>query len=256
MTNDQPLQDQVASVAGRIAIIAAMEEELTPLTRRVADAQRTRQGSLSVVSGRLAEREVVLAATGEGRAAAHQGLKQLLEGHEVTALLAVGIAGALSPDLSAGQLVAVGSISNHDREEPKPDTFWLGRALSIAGTVAGSALCQNEIAIDPQGKKELWQSAGRQEHQVVDLESASWAQVAAEHGIPYLVVRAVSDTAEEKLPLDFNAFRGRDGRLDRGKIARHILLHPGLLSDLKQLWERVKRCADDLADLVEEMLAS
>ena len=41
----------------------------------------------------------------------------------------------------------------------------------------------------------------------LDMESAALAQVAEERGVPFVVLRTVSDLVEEELPLDFNAFR-------------------------------------------------
>ena len=40
----------------------------------------------------------------------------------------------------------------------------------------------------------------------LDMESAAIGQVAQSQGVPFAVVRTVSDVAGEDLPLDFNAF--------------------------------------------------
>jgi len=69
-----------------------------------------------------------------------------------------------------------------------------------------------------------------------------------------LVVRAVSDTASESLPLDFNEFRDSDGRINRGKVARHLIFHPHLVGPLKGLRTRLRECAVSMADVVEGIL--
>ena len=103
-------------------------------------------------------------------------------------------------------------------------------------------------------KARLWQEAGGGEASVVDLESASYARVAAAHQMPYLVLRAVSDSHDEALPLDFNRFRRPDGGSDRGRIMRYSLRHPSIVPELMQLRERLRHCAGRLAELVEELL--
>ena len=40
----------------------------------------------------------------------------------------------------------------------------------------------------------------------VDMESAAIGEVAQEHGVPFLIVRAISDGAHDDLPVDFNLF--------------------------------------------------
>jgi adenosylhomocysteine nucleosidase len=88
----------------------------------------------------------------------------------------------------------------------------------------------------------------------VDLESAAYARVAASFGVGYLVLRAISDTADEGLPFDLNLCRDDEGRLDRGKVARQALLHPTSMPELWRLRGRVARSAVRLADLVETLL--
>lgn len=72
--------------------------------------------------------------------------------------------------------------------------------------------------------------------------------------MPYLVLRAVSDSYDEALPLDFNRFRKPDGGSDRGRVLRYSLRHPSIVPELMQLRERLRHCAGRLADLVEEVL--
>jgi len=60
----------------------------------------------------------------------------------------------------------------------------------------------------------------------VEMESAAVAQKAGEWGVPFYSVRAVSDTAFDDLPLDFNQYRDREGRFSRGRIALAAMAHP------------------------------
>jgi len=88
----------------------------------------------------------------------------------------------------------------------------------------------------------------------VDLETAAWARVAGELGVPYLAVRAVSDTASETLPVDFNRLRGADGRVRRSAVVLEAVRRPRLIPGLFDLGRRTRRCAERLADSVEAIL--
>ena len=246
----------LSSKGSRIAIVAAMEEELHSLRQRLGSAQRLALASGSAVGGRLASREVLLVETGEGAAAAEEGLEALLKEQDVEALLVVGVAGALSPDLAGGDLVVASSVRDQEGELEAPDTALLQRALGSERVVRGGVVSVDKIVVEPAAKHELWQSVGGGAFQVVDLESATYARMAVERDIPYLVLRAVSDTATEDLPLDFNAFRTPDGRIHRGKVARHLIFHPHLVGPLKDLRSRLRECAVSMADVVEGILRS
>jgi len=84
----------------------------------------------------------------------------------------------------------------------------------------------------------------------VDLETAAYARVAAGRGVPYAVVRAISDGADEELPLDFERYRRPDGTLDRARVLRHALGHPATLAPLWRLKRRMDLCSQRLADQV------
>ena len=141
-------------------------------------------------------------------------------------------------------------------EVPPPDAGLLGRARRLPAVITGAVFSHSEVAVDPVAKERLWKSSGRQQNQVVDLETASYARVAAAKGVPYVVLRAVSDSADEALPLDFNRFRRPDGSSDRLRVGRHAVMHPSIIPELLQLRERLRHCAGRLAELVEEMLRS
>lgn len=238
-----------------VAIVAAFAEEIRPLRRRLQQAKVRSLAGRRVVTGRLGDREVLLMVTGEGALRARASLVELLESTEIGALIAIGVAGGLSPDLAAGSVVLALSIRNGAGEVPPPDAAMLARARRLEAIREGAVLSQAEIAVDPVSKERLWRESAGRNALVVDLESASYARAAAERAIPYLVARAVSDGHDETLPLDFNRYRRVDGTIDRGRLTRQVCLHPSLLPELLQLRERVQDCAERLADFVERFLA-
>jgi adenosylhomocysteine nucleosidase len=180
----------------------------------------------------------------------------LLEEIQARAVVVVGIAGGLSPDLAVGMVVVADRLSDAAGEVPAPDSSLIARAAALAGARRGTIHSHTEIAIDPVAKSRLWSRVGRVMPAAVDLESASYARAAAARGVPYLVLRAISDGYDEALPLDFNRYRKPDGSSDRARVLRYTLRHPSIVPELMQLRERMRHCAGRLAALVEKVVVA
>lgn len=237
-----------------IGVVSALPEEISPLVRRLRARRRRRLGGYRIATGSLGEVSLIAMVSGDGAERARLGLEALLSRFDLQAVLVIGIAGGLSTDLEVGDVVVAQRVANGTGEVPSPDRQWHARALALEGVVDGSIYSHHEIAVDPVVKGRLWQETGSRSSQVVDLESASYARVAAAHEVPYVAFRAVSDSAQEALPLDFNRFRKVDGSSDRLRITRHIVRHPSIVPELLQLRERLRYCAEQLARLTVEML--
>jgi hypothetical protein len=91
---------------------------------------------------------------------------------------------------------------------------------------------------------------------VVDLESAAYAEAAVAEGIPWLVLRAVSDTADEALPGLLNRALDDGGAIRRGRVLAGLLGHPSALPQLLGLRRRVRGAAEVLARGVEALVAA
>jgi adenosylhomocysteine nucleosidase len=244
-------------VAGEVeswGVVAALPEEIAPVKRRLTGSERIRLPHGHAVQGRLHDRPAIVAATGDGANLAKLGMEQLLAVRRLDAVIVVGIAGGLSDDLEVGSVVAAKRVFEGAGELPAPDRELLEMAAQLEFVQQGMVYSHSEIAVDPLAKQRLWRHWQGEKASVVDLESASYVRVAATRGIPYLVLRAVSDSHDEALPLDFNRFRKPDGSSDRAKVLRYSLRHPSILPELMQLRERLRHCAERLATVIEELL--
>ena len=237
-----------------IGVVAALPEEIRPLQNRLQKAIKAPLNPGKALQGDLGSHRIVTLATGDGSERAGRGLDRLLAALEIDAVIAIGIAGGLSDDLEVGDVVIANRVTNGSGEVPEPDGELLALGSQLQGVRLGSIYSHSEIAIDPVSKERLWQQEGGQASQVVDLESASFARVAAARHVPWLAIRAVSDSSDEALPLDFNRFRRADGSSDRIGVGRYAVRHPSILPELMQLRARLRHCAESLANLVEEML--
>ncbi len=186
---------------------------------------------------------------------AGDGAAALLSDATIEALLGVGVAGGLSAELSHGDVV-VGRRVVAPGGECFESTAWSRNGRDCESPLRpGTVLTMETIATGARDKRRLAERPELEPPAVVDLESAAWAMAAARRGCPWLVVRAVSDTLDEDLPLDFERFRKPDGSISRSRLMAHAVIRPKLMFELDRLRRRVKVCAERLADAVEELIA-
>jgi adenosylhomocysteine nucleosidase len=120
-----------------------------------------------------------------------------------SALLSIGLAGALAPHLKPGNWV----ISDTRFQSALPG--------ATVGKVAGS----NAIAATALEKRTLAASTGAV---AVDMESHIAARVAARRGLPFAVLRVISDSAGQDLPHAAQVGMNPDGSMAIGAVLRSL----------------------------------
>ncbi|MGE3691731.1 MAG: phosphorylase [Novosphingobium sp.] len=185
----------------------------------------------------------VLAITGTRREAAvlrHAGVEVLAIGgvedrfghyrRPLGAVISFGMAGALSPDLRIGDWVigskTCGALS------VECDARWqtaLARVLPDART--GPIYADGRLIGNLREKAAL---AGRHGALAADMESHYAARLAAEAGVPFAILRCISDEARHALPPAIAVAMRPDGGLDMGNILKSIMRNPGQLTEIMQ----------------------
>lgn len=235
-----------------IAIVAAMPEELAPLRARLIAPARTQRGAVAVERGRLAGREVALAATGDGARNARAGVEALLAAG-AEALVVLGVSGALSPELGTADSVVASRVTDEDGAVHEADAAWVAAATRATGARPAVVVSARRIADSAEEKRRLARQAGAG-LALVDSESAAYVAAARARAIPWLVLRAVSDRADENLPPLLNRSLDAGGAVNRGRVLRGLLGDPGALPQLLALRKRVGQCALVLARAAEAAL--
>jgi len=237
-------------------IVTALAEELEPLVARASDVSRHPLAGARVLRGRLAGRQVVMTHTGVGPLRAGQGVRALLDAFPVTRLVGAGVAGGLSPGLDVGEVVVGRDVRGIGPAVNAPDEGWVARALGGEPAPRRAVVVTVERLLwSGRSKTDLWRSLSADGAVVADMESAAWARVAGERGIPYVVVRSVFDRAEDELPEFLERCWDPEGGLSRAKIVRHALLRPRAMARVIAMGTRVRWCAARLADVVEKLVA-
>ena len=174
------------------------------------------------------------------------GIERTLAG--ARGLVSFGICGALDPALAVGDLViadAVGSLAT--------DPAWTARLRqSLPGSRGGLAAGGNTIVGSVAAKAALRHATGAS---IVDMESHAVAHAAHAAGLPFAVVRAVSDAAAFALPRAAQAgFRPGGGDPDVGAVIRALAIRPWELPalirtavDAEKAFRSLTRAAQALA---------
>jgi adenosylhomocysteine nucleosidase len=232
------------------AIIAAMPEEVAALQRRLRDRRRFRAGGTPVVLGTLGSRAVAVAVVGDGAGNARRGTREVVAALVVDQALLVGVSGALSPGLGPATLVVARAVLGATAADADPAA--VQQVARATGARPGLAVTVPDLVETPQEKARL-RGALPDEPLVADLESAAVVEVLQAASIPWMVLRAVSDTAAEALPGIVRRCRDQDG-LHRARLVAAALRAPAGTLDLWRMAVRMRACAQALATAVEQML--
>lgn len=157
------------------------------------------------------------------------------------AVLSCGFAGALRPGLPVGSVIFA-----------TDDPVWAQR-LESAGAVPARFLTRARIVTTAAEKSELWRNSGAD---AVEMESGAIVQWCRRKNIPAVIVRVVSDAADETLPLDFTGFVRSDGRFDRWSLLCTVLWRPTLWPALWRLARRTRWAARRLALVLATVLTT
>jgi len=233
-----------------LGVVAAADEELRALEGRLIVTKSMTVGHCRLVRGCLGDVPVVLARTGEGRRNAEDGVRTLLEREGVGRVAIIGFSGGLSPGLSPGTLLVAERIIDGGDSSPTPDRAWSDRIAREEGVRSATLVTVDRILCTPQSKMELWDGLSQDRPAAADLETAVMVSVAASHGVPFVVIRAISDPADEALPLDFNDCLDESGRISRARVVGRAAMNPALIAPLWRLHKRARSCSERLADLV------
>ena len=236
-----------------VAVVTALREELAPILRQAHGLAGT--GLPGVWKGTLGGVPAVFAATGDGPARAQRAAAAICREFRPAALYGLGIAGALSLSLEASDLVVARRVRDSRSEAPAPDAELLSRARSAGDPAAVLLLTVDRPVTASIRKAELARLLAGDERAAVDMESAGWARAAAGVGVPYAIVRAISDTAREELPEYLARCVGSEGGIRRWAVALRALGHPSSIPVLLEMRRRLAHGAGKLAAFLERLFA-
>ncbi|HGA4129255.1 TPA: 5'-methylthioadenosine/adenosylhomocysteine nucleosidase [Streptococcus agalactiae] len=222
----------------KIGIIAAMEEELKLLVENLEDKSQETVLSNVYYSGRYGEHELVLVQSGVGKVMSAMSVAILVESFKVDAIINTGSAGAVATGLNVGDVVVADTLVYHDVDltafgydygqmSMQPLYFHSDKTfVSTFEAVLSKEEMTSKIGLIATGDSFI---AGQEKIDVikghfpqvlaVEMEGAAIAQAAQATGKPFVVVRAMSDTAAHDANITFDEFI-----IEAGKRSAQVLM--------------------------------
>ncbi|HGC8226338.1 TPA: 5'-methylthioadenosine/adenosylhomocysteine nucleosidase [Streptococcus agalactiae] len=222
----------------KIGIIAAMEEELKLLVENLEDKSQETVLSNVYYSGRYGEHELVLVQSGVGKVMSAMSVAILVESFKVDAIINTGSAGAVATGLYVGDVVVADTLVYHDVDltafgydygQMSMQPLYFHSDKTFVSTF--EAVLSKEEMISKVGLIATGDSfiAGQEKIDVikghfpqvlaVEMEGAAIAQAAQATGKPFVVVRAMSDTAAHDANITFDEFI-----IEAGKRSAQVLM--------------------------------
>ena len=216
----------------KLGIIGAMEQEVESLLMEMRDrASRVIAGS-TFSSGTLEGLDVVVVQCGVGKVNAALCAQILCDCFGVTHLVNTGIAGSLCPDLDIGDLVASRDAMYHDFDcvhfgypygrVPGMDVtaFPSDDTLLAYAFAAAESVNPGHTKIGRVASGDLFVADKAQKDRIIaatqalctEMEGAAIAQTAYRNHVPFVILRAISDKADDSAQMDYPTFE---------KIAAH-----------------------------------
>lgn len=188
-----------------VLIVAAFPQEVAPLIPHLTDPHSVPLSTGEALTGMLDGQYVAIITTGAGLVNAAAGTQRGIDALNPSHVLMVGVAGAIDPEFPPGTVIIPAGWVNHQAGKidaggftPVSQTYLVDTDLLaigqfLPGVVAGGIGLSGDVFVDsPAFRDELFT---RTAASVVDMESAAVAQVSAQNDTPFLIIRAVSDTA-------------------------------------------------------------
>jgi adenosylhomocysteine nucleosidase len=230
----------------RIGILGAMPEEINGIVSLLKDKQEIVKGMRTYYLGTINGAEVVVVFSRWGKVASATTVTHLIVEFGITELYFTGVAGSVCLDLAIGDIVVASSLVQHDMDarpmmkqfeipllgktELFPPKGLLEKSFFEIKKLELNKELLRLISIEQQkvfsisnpkvflGKiasgDKFFANSNEKESLLkvlpdvlcVEMEGAAVAQVCFEYNIPFVIIRTISDAANESSPVDFNEF--------------------------------------------------
>lgn len=227
----------------KIGIIAAMEQEIRLLKEELKNKRETTVANVTFFEGNIKSTSVVMVQSGIGKVNAAIATTLLITLFESDTVINTGSAGGIGDNLSIGDLVLSTGLTYNDADArafgyafgqipQMPERFEADeRTLSLLKQAAldsnwnvkqGLIVTGDSFISDKKVISEI--KSHFKEAMVTEMEGAAVAQTCFQFNVPFVVVRAVSDVADEEASLSFNEFIELAGKKSAEMVLRFIEL--------------------------------
>ncbi len=211
----------------KVGIIGAMELEVEELKGQMEITHREEKASMEFLEGTLNGTAVVIVRSGIGKVNAALCTQILCDLFGVTHIINTGVAGSLKNEINIGDIVVSTDALHHDVDVrvfgyPLGEVPQIGclsfeadeKMTNLAVTCCeevnkdisvykGRIVSGDQFISDKQVKEDIINNFGGL---CVEMEGASIAHVAYLNHVPFVIIRAISDKADDSAEMDYPAF--------------------------------------------------
>lgn len=227
----------------KIGIIGAMELEVEQLKGNMQAVKVITRASMDFFTGTLNGVDVVVVRSGIGKVNAALCVQILADIFEVSHIINTGVAGSLNPVLDIGDILVSSDALHHDIDvtifgyqpgevpqmgfrEFKADETMVRLAVESCREVnpdihvkTGRVVSGDQFISDKQTKQKLIDTY---QGDCAEMEGASIAHGAYLNGIPFVIIRAISDKADDSAEMNYPAFE-REAAKHSALLVEHMI---------------------------------
>ena len=210
-----------------IGIIGAMEEEVAVLKQEMNIEETVDYASMRFCKGTLCGKNVVIVRSGIGKVNAAICAQVLVDRFNVDILINTGIAGSLDAAIDIGDMVISTDLVEHDMDAtifgdplgqvPRMDTFSFPAAASLIEkavaaneeanpdikTFTGRIVSGDQFVSSAEVKEKLVKNF---QAKCTEMEGAAIAHAAYLNKVSCVIIRAISDKADNSATMDYPTF--------------------------------------------------
>ena len=214
----------------KVGIIGAMDVEVARLAREMAVEREMERAGMHFWEGRLGDTEAVVVRCGIGKVSAGICVQILCDLFGITHVINTGIAGSLDEEINIGDVVVSIDAMYHDMDVtalgyefgqvPQVATLSFAademlrkeavracrEAAPEIGVFEGRVVSGDQFICDRGKKENIARMFGGL---CTEMEGAAIAQAAYLNGIPFVIVRAISDKADESVHVSYEVFEAK-----------------------------------------------
>lgn len=201
----------------RIGLICAMESEMSNIISALENPASQHYAGCDFYTGHIGQYDIVLAKCGVGKVNAARCTQIMIDRYDITLMINSGIAGSIAPGPAIGDVVIATDLVQHDFDTTpvgyvrgyipgngdgtKPTFYAADESLSqkLADAASGNNIHFGRIASGDQFIGDLNDKLDIADTFcaiAVEMEGAAVAQTASSSGIPFAVLRVISDLAD------------------------------------------------------------
>jgi adenosylhomocysteine nucleosidase len=232
----------------KVLVTFAVETEFARWRKR-AVFRRREVGALAVYHAQIGHADVDVVITGVGWGNARRAMEAVMD-PSYSLCISSGFAGGLKPGCAVGDLLAAKSV----RTAAKSGALLCNAEFLAEAEESGARRVETLLSAEAVASTATQKAVLADIADAVDMESYAIVAAAQRCNVPAVVFRAVSDSFDQDMPMDFSDAISEDGRVLIGAVLREVAAHPSMLPGLIRLGRQSGRAAERLADFLSSYL--